>query len=83
MEESSVLFQAVEFLKYNKRQLSRIYPKVIYKEEDDDNHFDDDDDEDDDDENFNTELNLFRGARTTFNFWQNKTLLVFTENNVI
>ena len=24
----SVLFQAVEFLKYNKRQLSRIYPKV-------------------------------------------------------
>ena len=24
----SVLLQAVEFLKYNKRQLSRIYPKV-------------------------------------------------------
>ena len=48
--KSSVLFQAVEFLKYNKRQLSRIYPKVIYKEEDDVKHFDDDDDDFGDDD---------------------------------
>ena len=26
--------QAVEFLKYNKRQFSRIYPKVIFHEDD-------------------------------------------------
>ena len=48
--------------------------------EEDDNHDDDvnDNEDDGDSENVNGELNLSRGARTTFNFWQNnKTIKVW------